>query len=59
MFVMVMTVVMEDAVKLLSPSEKKFFDDGLLASLLYADDTLLIGVSSSALQNFLKAVATA
>jgi hypothetical protein len=53
-----MSVVMKDAVELVSTTEQKMHDDGLLASLLYADDTLLIGVSNAALQHFLDAVAS-
>ena len=53
LFVMLMSVVMKDAVELMCASGHKMHDDGLLSSLLYADDTLLIGVSNAALQHFL------
>ena len=56
---MLMTVVMSDAVGALSARDRKMYDDGSLGSLLYADDTLLIGVSNSALQHLLETVAAA
>jgi len=57
LFVMLMTVVMEDAVAQLSADDKKIHDSGALASTLYADDTLLVGVSTDSLQRYLAAVA--
>ena len=57
LFVMLMTVVMEDAVAKLGDEDKKLHDRGALASVLYADDTLLVRVSTQSLQRFLGAVA--
>ena len=57
-FVILMGVVMKDAVRLMSVTGQKMHDDSLLASLLYADDTLLTGESNAALQHFLDAVAS-
>ena len=54
-----MTVVMEDAVAQLSADDKKLHDSGALASILYADDTLLVGVSTDSLQRYLAAVGRA
>ena len=57
LFVMTMTVLMADAVRELSPeAQRACKDDGLL-SILYADDTLLVGYQQKHLQSFLDAVA--
>ena len=44
---------------MLLPEDKELLRDGSLAELLYADDTLLLSVSASSLERFLKAVSTA
>ena len=54
-----MNVLMTDAIGLLSPDDLNRFHEGALAELLYADDTLLLGVSADALERFLAAVNTA
>ena len=50
---------MQDAVGLLSPEARRAYDQGDLADLAFADDTLLLGVSAAHLENFLQAVASA
>ena len=59
LFVMLMSVIMNDAVENLEHADKAMYKKGLLATLLYADDTLPIGVSDTALQRLLEAVAEA
>lgn len=59
LFVILMSVLMEDAVHKLSREEKEFLDKGILAEVLYADDTLLIGVNGRSVQRFLQAVSDA
>jgi len=59
LFIMVMTVLLHDAVGLLGESAKAAYQKGDLSELLFADDTLLIGVSDSCLTEFLDAVYTA
>lgn len=44
LFAMLMTVVMHDAVAKLPPEDQRQHAAGSLASLLFADDTLLIGL---------------
>ena len=56
LFVIVMTVVMHEAVASLSTAAKQARGRGALADILYADDTLLLGVSSDLLGEFLSAV---
>jgi len=58
-FIIVMSVLMHDAVDLLSPTARASYEKGELADLAYADDTLLLGVSSEHLAEYLKAVSTA
>ena len=58
LFVMLMTVIMEDAIGLLGPADRRHYEDGSLAVVLYADDTLLIGDSAKSLHRLLQAVAT-
>jgi hypothetical protein len=59
LFIIVMSVLMQDAVELLGPEARRAYDQGDLADLAYADDTMLLGVSPEHLAEFLKAVATA
>jgi len=59
LFVMLMTVLMQDATDKLSPEDKRHLQDGSLAELLYADDTLLLSVSARSLERFLEAVSSA
>jgi len=59
LFIIVMSVLMQDAVELLSPAARRAYDQGDLADLAYADDTLLLGVSPIHLTEFMQAVATA
>ena len=53
---MVMTVIMEDAAASLQGDDRRSFDAGMLSSLLYADDTLLLATSPKKLERFLAAV---
>jgi hypothetical protein len=59
LFIVVMSAVMHDAVKLLSPPAREAYEKGALADIVYADDTLLIGASAKHVQEFLRAVAAA
>ena len=59
LFVMLMTVMMQDAVEKLPPEDREALRQGSLAELLYADDTLLMSVSAHALERFLAAVSSA
>ena len=52
---MLMTVLMEDAARKLPPEDRDRLDEGSLAELLYADDTLLLSVSAKSLERFLSA----
>ena len=54
-----MSILMEDAVESLGEEDRAQHNRGELASVLYADDTLLVGISSESLQRFLTAVADA
>jgi len=56
---MLMTVLMEDAARKLPPEDRDRLDEGSLAELLYADDTLLLSVSAKSLERFLSAVSSA
>ena len=58
-FICMMSVLMADAVALLSPAARAAYARGHLADLAYADDTLLLGVSSDMVSEFLNAVAAA
>ena len=51
-----MTVMMHDAVNLLSGATKEAYVKGELADLAFADDTLLLGVSAQHVEEFLRAI---
>ena len=57
LFIMVMTVLLRDVVDSLGPEAGEAYWRGDLADLVYADDTLLMGVSSNHLGEFLESVA--
>jgi hypothetical protein len=57
LFVMIMTIIMSDARDQLTNADKELLEKGCLAELLYADDTLLLSVSSCSLERYLAAVA--
>ena len=59
LFITVMSLVMQDAVALLSPAAQEAYKQGDLADLAFADDPLLLGVSKDILAEYLAAVATA
>ena len=59
LFIILMTVLMDDAVGMLSPSARSAYERRDLAHITFADDTLLLGVSSTHLTEFLGAVAAA
>ena len=59
LFVMVMTVVLEDAVARLGEADQLLIQRHTLAALLYADDTLLLGWGAASVQRFLVAVQSA
>ena len=59
LFIIVMSALMHDAVESLSGDAKAAYLQGDLADIAYADDTLLLGVSSAHLTEFLSSVAAA
>ena len=59
LFVIVMSAVMQDAVDMLTPAAKAAREHGLLADIVYADDTLLLGVSPAHLEEFLRCISFA
>jgi hypothetical protein len=59
LFVMLMSVIMYDATEKLTDPDKRLLKNGRLADLLYADDTLLLGVDAGSMQRFVAAVAEA
>ena len=56
LFVMVMTVLLHDAVGMLSPPARAEYNKGALSDVVYADDMLLVGVASRHLEEYLAAV---
>ena len=54
-----MSLLMHDAVGMLSPQAREAYERGDLADITFADDTLLSGASPKFLAEFLQAVATA
>ena len=56
LFIIVMTVLMNDAVESLGEEARSAYAKGDLADLVYADDTLLVGVADKHLSEFLAAV---
>ena len=57
LFVMLMTVIIKDSIGPLSPDSQTHFQRGCSICLLYADDTLVIGVEQSHIQELLNAIA--
>lgn len=55
--IMMMSVLVKDAVGSLESDVQELFGKGSLDALLYADDTLLLGVSQRSVQELLDAVA--
>ena len=53
LFIIVMTVLLHDAVGLLGSTAEAAYQKGDLSDLLFADDTLLLGVSDVNLNKFL------
>ena len=51
-----MSIVLQDAVDILNTAASAQYSKGDLADVLYADDTLLIGVSDEHLEDFVRAV---
>ena len=58
LFVMVMTVIIQDATATLNDPAKTEFQMGNLSVLLYADDTLIFGKHQEHMQELLNAIAT-
>ena len=56
LFIIVMSVLLEDAVGSLSASARAAYEAGDLADLVYADDTLIIGIKDEYLNEYLRAV---
>ena len=56
LFIVAMTVLVFDAVGMLSPEAREAYHAGDLAELIYADDTLLLGVSMKHVETYLQAV---
>jgi hypothetical protein len=59
LFIIGMTVLMHDSVALLGPSARSAYSQGDLAALAFADDTMLMGVSSAYPGEYPDAVASA
>ena len=59
LFIIAMTVMMADAVTLLSPRARDAYERGDLCDLVYADDTLLLGTNSAFVNEYVRAVARA
>ena len=59
LFIMVMTMLMRDAQALLGVEAHAALIDGTLSDLLYADDTLIMGVSAEIVSEYGRAVETA
>ena len=59
LFIIVMSVLLEDAKSLLSARALEAYENGDLSDVVYADDTLLLSVSQRHLQEYLSAVAVA
>ena len=59
LFVMAMSVLLHDATSTLSPGASNAYARGDLSDVVYADDTLLLGVSDEHLQEYLNAVVKA
>ena len=57
LFVMLMSVIIEDSISSLSTDSRAHFKRGSLDVLLYADDTLVVGVEQSHIQELLNAIA--
>ena len=57
LFVMLMTILVNDSVDLLGLDSQEPFKDGALDTLLYADDTLVIGVEEFHIRELLDAIA--
>ena len=58
-FVILMSVLMHDALSMLQGDAREAFERGDLADVVYADDTLLMGVSTLYLTEYMQAVAAA
>jgi hypothetical protein len=56
LFIVAMSILLHDAVDMLNTAASAQYSKGDLADVLYADDTLLIGVSDEHLEEFLRAV---
>ena len=56
LFVMLITVLMKDAVDVLAEEDKAALADGHLAELLYADDTLLLGIHADSVERYMAAI---
>ena len=56
LFVMLMTIVMQDAVAMLPAEDRAKIEKHDLAAVLYADDTLLLGRDAPSVQRLLSAI---
>ena len=54
--IMLMSVMMQDAVSNLSPKSQALYGNGSLDSLLYSDDTPIVGVAKERVQELADAV---
>jgi hypothetical protein len=59
LFIVAMSVLLQDAVELLGPEAATLHASGKLTDVVYADDTLLIGVTDAHLEEYLTAVCEA
>jgi hypothetical protein len=56
LFIISMSILLHDAVGMLNPAASTQYAAGELAEVVYADDTLLIGVADKHLEEYLRAV---
>ena len=59
LFVMAMSVLLQDALSQLSPAAAEAYANGDLSDIVYADDTFLLGVNAAHVQEYLNAIVKA
>ena len=59
LFILLMTVLLQDSLSLLSPEARAAYDAGELSELVYADDTMLLACADEHLEEYLRAVQAA
>ena len=59
LFIILMSVLVSDAFSLLPDEAKSAHETGDLSEVLYADDTLLLGISAQHVEQYLHAISQA